>query len=387
MDNITIISYSGSKDRGLLSLTESRSRYMLPFVGRFRVVDFTIRNSIASKIQKTIIYNNCDDDLQNYIEKYSPYKYDKRNKIIVITKEYLDIQFYYNLIQEYNTSHYIIYNGDNPSIIDFIELIKIYKKKRTPALLFKIKINGIASRAHTILIINQQSLMNVIKSAIDENRSSPNIFEMIINLLINKGIKNTVIDTYYWPINSIPEYYSLNMEIMKDQKLAKFLHNDASPESSINEEGLTRVGINAYVNNSYISDSCEIFGTVKNSILFPGVEIGEKTVVEDSIILPFVKIGSYSRLKRIIIDERTEANESNNSLNIGNNCHIGSKEDRIKNNDYSKSLYRGVTLLGKDCHIPEDSRIGGACYIGSGMGEKYFSKRRYLHDGLSIIKK
>lgn len=42
MDNVTIISYPGPKDNSLLSLTDTRSRYMLPFGGRFRVIDFTL---------------------------------------------------------------------------------------------------------------------------------------------------------------------------------------------------------------------------------------------------------------------------------------------------------------------------------------------------------
>ena len=63
MNDFTIISYPGTRSDLLLSLTESRSRYMLPIGGRFRVVDFTIRNSFSCGARTTIIYNNRDDEL------------------------------------------------------------------------------------------------------------------------------------------------------------------------------------------------------------------------------------------------------------------------------------------------------------------------------------
>ena len=73
MEDFTIISYPGTRNDLLLSLTESRSRYMLPIGGRFRVVDFTLRNSFTSRARTTIIYNNLDDDLEQYVDRYGPF--------------------------------------------------------------------------------------------------------------------------------------------------------------------------------------------------------------------------------------------------------------------------------------------------------------------------
>ena len=176
------------------------------------------------------------------------------------------------------------------------------------------------------------------------------------------------------------------MEILKKPELSTLLQDESLLKYHIKGRGLARIGANANIYYSFISDSCQIFGTVINSIIFPGVEIGEKTVVKDSIILPFTKIGSGARILRTIIDERTDLIEENNYLNIGNNCHVGTEDKQIKNNDFPKSVYRSITLIGKDCNIPEGVRVGGACYIASGKGKEYFSNNKHLYNGLSLIK-
>ena len=87
MEDFTIISYPASKDNTLLSLTESRSRYMLPFGGKFRVVDFTLRNSFSSGARSTIIYNNFEDGLEDYVDHYGPFTDMDFPPIKVISQE------------------------------------------------------------------------------------------------------------------------------------------------------------------------------------------------------------------------------------------------------------------------------------------------------------
>jgi hypothetical protein len=65
---------------------------------------------------------------------------------------------------------------------------------------------------------------------------------------------------------------------------------------------------------------------------------------------------------------------------------VGTLTESLKNNDFPQSIFSSVTLLGKNCRIPERSNIGGACYVASGLGAEYFTEKRYLYDGLSVVK-
>ena len=390
MDDFTIISYPGTRDDSLLSLAEDRSKYLLPFGGRFRVVDFTIRNSASSGARHTIIYNNYEDGLESYVENYGPFKDRKFPAIKVVSRDYSDVKFCYNLVMDSNTDYYIIYNGDNPSIIDFAELIAKYKKKKKAgAMLFSMKTSSRESMAYTILITNQKSLLSVINEAMDEGRHAPNLFEMIINALINRGIRREVMSAHYWPIKTIPDYYRFNMALMKSRDLFSRIFGDPVMKGFIPGEGFAFLGKHARVAGSFISDNCVIRGTVQNSIIFPGVEIDEKATVKDSIILPYNAIGAGANVVKSVIDERTPPKKdtpAENRFTIGSRCHVGSEHEQLKSKDFPRSIFQSITLIGKDSRIPDGARIGGACYVSSGKGDEFFSKSKYLYDGLSIIK-
>ena len=369
----------------LLSLTEARSQYMLPIGGKFRVIDFTLRNSINSGARTTIIYNNLDDDLDEYTNRYGPFGDTKFPSIKVITREYSDIKVSYNLILESNTEFYIIYNGDNPSIIDFTKIIKKYRSKKTGAVLFRLNMNGRPSMAYTVLVSDQKTLLNVIRTAIKQKKNAPNLFEMIINTLVNKGIAKSSFDAYYWPVRNVPEYYQLNRTIIWDQDIFNLLHSENIIKSKILSEGYAYIGRHGRIVRSFISDFCTINGTVENSIIYPGVEVGLNSVIKDSIILPFNKIGSGVRIVNSIIDERTDLNPESHYLNIENSSKIGSSEGFIKNSDFSKSLFLSITLIGKNCRISEGARIGGGCYVASSLGDEFFRTKKFLYDGMSLV--
>ena len=52
-----------------------------------------------------------------------------------------------------------------------------------------------------------------------------------------------------------------------------------------------------------INEGCTVCGEVEHSVLFYGVEVGEGSVITDSVIMPKVRIGSHVRIHRAIITE------------------------------------------------------------------------------------
>ena len=283
-----------------------------------------------------------------------------------------------------NTSFYIIYNGDNPSLIDFARLMKRFRKSRAHSMLYKLKFNGKATMAHRVLVARQGMLLDVIDRAIKNKNSSPNVFEMIINNLINKGIRKDTFPIQCWPVNSVAEYFRHNMEILQNRELVDEIFYNSLLESKIEFHGYSFLGNSASVKGSFVSDGCEINGVVENSILFPGVSIGEKAVVRDSIVLPYNRIGEGARITRSIIDERTEE-ESDDQVwvNIGR-CRIGTDTEQLKSSTYPRALYNSITLIGKNCTLPEGVNVGGASYVASGKTEIDFQKKKYIYDGLSL---
>lgn len=384
MSGFTILSYPTQNSDNLLSLTDSRSRYMLPIGGRFRVIDFTIRNSVSSHANGTIIFNSHDDQLQQYVDEYSVESLEKNpHKITVYPFNTSDFESVLEALVNTETSYFVLYNGDNPSIINLSAVFEKFKASRKKALLIKLKINEKASMAHKVVICDKKTLISLVKKSLKEKNRSLNFFEMIINTLIHTGINTTTLDAHYWPINSVTEYYGLNREIIWNKEISETLTREKIIKSKIKSNRFALLDEKCAVKNSFISDYCYINGKVENSIIFPGVDIEEGAVVIDSIILPFVKIGPGARIINSIIDESTETEDKR--YNAGTNCRIGSEEKYIKNTRFPNLLNSSITLIGKNNYIKEGVFVGAACYIASASSDSYFIEKTRLNDGDSIL--
>ncbi|MDA3899781.1 MAG: hypothetical protein PF637_04600 [Spirochaetes bacterium] len=385
MNDATIISYPGYHDDYLLSLTGLRSRYMVPFAGHYRVVDFTLRNAFKCKARNLLVFSRVSDDLAFYIDSHPLVKSDKTTTVKTVLSEKTDVRLIYDQIKSSQTSYYILHCGDNPGFINFNKLFAKYESKKVSTVLFKLKIGEKASLAYTILITTRKFLMVALKKALSDNVQSPNVFEMVVNTLINRGVFNSTFKATYWPLRSVPDYYDFNMFLFKDQPSFNRIYEDPLLRSGIVRDNTTQIGPFAKITRSYISDGCILNGTIENSIIFPGVIVAERAVIRDSILLPFVGIGHQSVIQRSVVDEFTDYNQSDVLFNVSEKVRIGTDELQLKNNDFPRSIYNSITLIGKNSIIPSSVRIGAACYVAAGISSTVFNEKKTLYDGLSIL--
>jgi len=87
--------------------------------------------------------------------------------------------------------------------------------------------------------------------------------------------------------------------------------------------------------DSLVSSGCIVSGaTVRRSILFSKVRVGEGSLIEDSLVLPYVSIGRGVTLKRAIVDKRCV-------LPDGFSAGMNPDEDRAR----FHVTERGITLV------------------------------------------
>ena len=385
MNNVTLISYPSHRDNSLLSLTDIRSRYMVPFAARFRVVDFVLRNATAASAKKTFIFSNVLDDLESYVENHPQYRNDEQVKMNVVLESSLSLSQCAKMILDNPTQYYIIYNGDSPCLVDFEPALLAFKAKKKNALLYMLNFDGKPSMSRTALICDRKSLQSVITAALREKVHSPNIFEMIINRFIIKGVKRATIDAFCRQMQNIPDYYTSTFEAFRDSSVWNTVFGDELLKSGIQVARYAMIGPCADISRSYISEGCEVHGTVEDSILFPGVYVGEKAVIRNSIVLPYGRIGHGSHIEKAVIDEFTDKMREDYPFSIMPDSWIGTGEEGLKNAQFPDSLSDSITLIGKNCALPEGLRTGSACYISSGVGESFFQKTKIIDDGISIV--
>ena len=83
-----------------------------------------------------------------------------------------------------------------------------------------------------------------------------------------------------------------------------------------------------------VTEGCEIYGTVENSVLGSDVRIEKGAVVRDSVIFGNVTVGAGSAVDYSIVDSDTV---------IGSGCRVGVRKDAS----------RGITLVGGGLNVPD----------------------------------
>lgn len=115
---------------------------------------------------------------------------------------------------------------------------------------------------------------------------------------------------YYWrDVGTVDAYWEANMELTKvtpelnlyDSDWPIWTYQEQLPPAKFvfNNEG--RRGA---ATDSLVSGGCIISGSnINRSVLFSNVRVHSFSSIEDSVILPQVKIGRHVKLKRVVIDK------------------------------------------------------------------------------------
>lgn len=104
------------------------------------------------------------------------------------------------------------------------------------------------------------------------------------------------------------------------------------------------IGAEAEVVNSSITAGCEIYGTVKNSVLSNDVTVEAGAVVEDSVLLGGVTVKAGATVRYAILDS---------NVTVGENAVVGE----------SRETASGIAVVGANYTIAEGETISAGAMI------------------------
>ncbi|MBR4972529.1 MAG: glucose-1-phosphate adenylyltransferase, partial [Oscillospiraceae bacterium] len=152
----------------------------------------------------------------------------------------------------------------------------------------------------------------VLREALIADEADPNsskdFGKNIIPGLLNAGFKMMAynFDGYWKDVGTIDSLWEANMELLgknpefeiRGHKDRIYARNSAMPSSFIDE--------NAKIQGSFVAEGCEIYGTVKHSIISVGCTVGEGALVEDSVVMPGVVIEAGAIVRHAILGENSK---------------------------------------------------------------------------------
>jgi glucose-1-phosphate adenylyltransferase len=179
----------------------------------------------------------------------------------------------------------------------------------------------------------------------------------------------------YWKdVGTIESYWAANMELIKTLPDFNLYEDFWKIYTSLDHQPPQYTSAESEIKTSLLSEGCEIYGSVYNSVLGPGVVVKKGAVVRDSIIMANSEIGENALIDRCVLDE--------NNI-IGENVIMGRGEN-IKNTEKPHIYDTGITVTGENTVIPANTIIGKNCCI-YGVTKESDYKDHILESGETLI--
>ena len=357
METLALI-LAGGRGSRLDILSEKRSKPAVPFAGKFRIIDFALSNCCNSGIfQIGILTQYLPLSLNEHIGVGKPWDLDRRDSFVTLLQPSNSwyegtadaIRKNIEFVKRYASKYVLILSGDHIYKMDYRKMIEQHKKTGADVTIAA-KIIPI-DEADRFGILETNDELKVTKfvekpKQPKSNKASMGIYVFSTDALVEqienhpeiedldfgKHIIPNMIDTkkvyayefydYWKDVGTYDSYLETNLELCKEDCSLDLYDKHWKIYTKSEDLPPVKVGDNASVKDSLVSHGDQIYGKVINSVLSPGVKIGEGSVVRDSVILNDVVIGKNCIIEKSIIDK--------NSV-VGDNCVIGTGDDYTPN--------------------------------------------------------
>jgi glucose-1-phosphate adenylyltransferase len=389
MSQLSAMILAGGRGKRMDILCQGRPKPVLPFAGKFRVIDYSLSNCVYSQISQVALLT---DYQRSYMADYIK-GWNANNGGNLQIREPGNGSYkgtadavYQNLdyLRKHGGDRVLILAGDHIYRMDYRKMLDFHEKSGADVTVGVLNVPmAQAHRFGTVATGEDGRIMEFVeKSDIPKsNTASMGIYIFNKDVLERRLTEDAAekasphdfgyavlprivgrdkvfayrFDGYWQDIGTIQAYYDANMELIKEPTGLR--SNLKSPLLTAERElSSPCMGSKASVTNSVISPGCIIRGRVENSILSPQVWIDEQAEVRNSVIMQGTFIGRQTIIDGCVVDEKVRIND---------HCYVG----------YGSQVADecGVTVLGKGVTVPPGIAIGRNCRVAPDSGPSDFT--------------
>ena len=336
---------AGGQGSRLGALTKNVAKPAVPFGGKYRIIDFPLSNCVHSGINTVGVLTQYQPlELNRYIGNGNPWDLDRSHGGVYVLPPYQSAKagewykgtanaIYQNLsfLESFKPENVLILSGDHIYKMHYGEMLKAHKELGAAVTIAVMPVPWEEASRFGIMNVDEEGTITdfeekpaepksnlasmgiyiftyeVLKKYLEADErdpSSANDFgKNIIPAMLENGEKMVSFrfEGYWKDVGTIHSLWEANMDLV-DQP-PKFDLNDRSWSIYSRNMALAPhyVGQNAKITNSTVTEGCFIDGEIKHSVIFGGVELGEGSVVSDSVIMPGAKIGKNVVIEKAVI--------------------------------------------------------------------------------------
>ena len=379
---------AGGQGSRLYALTTKTAKPAVPFGGKYRIIDFTLSNCINSGIDTVGVLTQYQPLVLNeYIGNGAPWDLDRANGGVSVLPPYQGKNgadwykgtanaIYQNLqfINRYDPDYVLILSGDHIYKMDYDKMLQRHKAMGADCTIAVIDVPieeasrfGImstnpdgsiykftekpknpdsTSASMGIYIFNKDKLQKYLCADEADENSSNDFGKNIIPNMLAAGEKMFAypFEGYWKDVGTLTSLWEANMDLIGGEPLLDLGDPDWRIFSKNQSNGPQYVAPEAKIENCYITDGCEIYGTVVNSVLGSGVKVCAGAYVKDSVLMGDAVIERGANVNYSIID--TE-------VYIGAGATVGVAKEKAK----------GITVLGEGVKVENGSTVEDGAII------------------------
>ncbi len=379
---------AGGQGSRLYALTSKTAKPAVSFGGKYRIIDFPLSNCINSGIDTVGVLTQYQPlVLNDYIGNGLPWDLDRSYGGVKILPPYQckDASSWYKgtanaiyqnleFISLYDPDYVLILSGDHIYKMDYARMLKAHKETGADCTIAVIEVPmeeasrfGIMSTdaegkitkfaekpkqpesnqaSMGIYIFNKKKLFSYLQADEADPASDNDFGKNIIPAMLAAGEKMYAYKySGYWKdVGTIDSLWSANMDLLGEEPAISLEDENWRIYARHLVSAPQFIGKEACVENSYITEACAVYGTVRNSVLGAGVTVLPGAVVEDSVILEGATISNDAKVQYSIVASR---------VCVGANASVGApKGDGV-----------GIAVLGEDVQIPPNVKIDAGAMI------------------------
>lgn len=363
---ITIVLAGGAGSR-LHPLTADRAKPAVPFGGKYRIIDFCLANCLHSGMRRVLVLTQYKShSLQKHLrDGWSIYNPELGEYITAVPPQMRRSENWYRgtadaiyqnlyMLERSGAEQVLILSADHIYRMDYAAMLDAHLQLQADVTVAAMQVPVNEAHAFGVISVSDEGIiqafnekpaaptplpdddskalasmgiylfsLRVLMEALErdsENEQSSHDFgkDILPALLGNKRVfayrfggqaGRVSADKYWRDVGTLDAYYRANMDLLEpvppldlyqeDWEIRSYQMQTPPARTVPGKFGTEGIAINAIVAGGVVIAG----GSVQHSILFAKVSVGNESFIEDSILLPGVRIGDNCRIRKCIIDK------------------------------------------------------------------------------------
>ena len=378
---------AGGQGSRLYALTQDMAKPAVPYGGKYRIIDFPLSNCTNSGIDTVGVLTQYQPlVLNDYIGNGQPWDLDKLHGGVHVLPPYQTNAgaswyegtanaIYQNMsfIERYDPEYVIVLGGDHIYRMDYSKMLQFHKQNQADCTIAVQEVSLEEATRLGIMTCDKEG--RVVEFAEKPKEPKSTLASMGIYIFTWKKLKQYLIENenantgskdfgkdiipamlaagerlfayafegYWKDVGTLDSLWEANMDLLSPSVPLDLYDKEWKIYSRNLNMPPQYIGDKAAVENSMISEGCEINGTVDFSIIFSGAVIEENATVKYSIIMPGTVVKAGAGVEYSIVGEDCVIHE---------NAHVGASPETIENRDEW-----GIAVVGHKVDISEGKAV------------------------------